>query len=601
MCGFLGFISAEQQSENLIQQSNECIICRGPDKKTTLNFKYNNKFHHYIFNRLSVIDLSNKADQPMVDKENNFFLMFNGEIFNHMDLRKYLSSKGLKFKTDHSDTEVVFNGLILEGPKFIEKLRGQFSIFFFNKVTNSAYLVRDRLGQKPLFYWYDNKNLIFGSNLISVINMSKNNLKINFKSLNEYLSYGAITSPNTLFENFYKVSPANYLKFQLDKEVMKTDDTIYWQKEKYINNLKFEVKDFYDIFEESVNIRSIADVPISTFLSGGLDSSSIVKAMNRSKLNINSFNVVFDNKYLDESNWAELVSEKYNTNHKKIYSSNNLSYNEVLKIISKLDEPIADPSFIPTFLVSNEMSKSYKVGISGDGGDELLGGYHRTNHTLKNHNIFLNLISKLYYIYPSFLGTGNNLKKYSSSSNKVYNSFLKDEKLLSLLGMPINNEFPDIKLNENIPIFKSLILAEYDFYLPEIMMVKIDRASMSNSLEARSPFLDHCLIEYVLSHDLKFEVDNSKYLLKNYLQSDFNYEFINRPKQGFQYDVKEFIYSNKKTIIQNLNNSPLNEYLNLSNLSKIYKFETRINANRIWKILVLDEYLKATNYFKSTK
>lgn len=601
MCGFIGFISTEQQSENLIEQSNKCVVCRGPDKKTSLSFKYNNKFHHYIFNRLAVLDLSDKANQPMVDKENNFFLMFNGEIFNHMDLRNYLSSKGVKFLTDHSDTEVVFNGLIYEGPKFIEKLRGQFSIFFFSKASNSAYLIRDRLGQKPLFYCYDNKNLIFGSNLTSVINMSKNNLKINIKSLYEYLSYGAITSPNTLFENFYKVSPANYLKFELGKEFIKTDDTIYWKKEKYINNLKFEVKDFYNIFEEAVNIRSTADVPISTFLSGGLDSSSIVKAMYKNKLNINSFNVVFDNKHLDESNWAELVSEKFNTNHKKIFSSNYLSYNEVLKIISKLDEPIADPSFIPTFLVSSEMSKSYKVGISGDGGDELLGGYHRTNHTLKNHNIFLNLISNLYQIYPSFLGTGNNLKKYSSSSNKVYNSFLKDEKFLSLLGVTNDNEFRDIKLNENITLFKSLILAEYDFYLPEIMMVKIDRASMSNSLEARSPFLDHYLIEYVLSHDLKFEVDNSKYLLKNYLQSDFSYEFINRSKQGFQYDVKKFIYSNKKTIIHNLNNSPLNDYIKLTNLSKIYKFETRINANRIWKILVLDTYLKSTNYFKSIK
>ena len=591
MCGFLGKVSNSNFDSKNIEIANLHTICRGPDNKKDVEFEYKNFFHKYTFNRLSILDLSNKADQPMSDKKNEKIIMFNGEIFNHKDLRKYLESKDCTFLTSHSDTEVVLQGLSLEGIDFINKLRGQFAIFFIDKVANKCFLIRDRLGQKPLYYKFKKDEIIFGSNLKSVLDLAGNKESISTDSLNEYIKYGAIASPQTIFSNINKVSPGSYLEIDLKDKSVDCIEKRYWNLAEKVDSKPFELKEFWNILQEAVSLRLNADVPVANFLSGGIDSSTIIKSLSKTNSELNTFTISVDSKKYDDSYWAQLVANKYNTNHQSVSVKNYLDIHNVEKILNLIDEPYADPSVIPSFAVSKEISNYYKVAISGDGGDELLGGYVRTGHALTNRNFLQNFISKFYRFYPGIFGTGNNLLKNSKNYWVSYKSFLEDKKLLSLLGIKDVNINENLFLNKGLKKLKTLLLADYKFYLPEMMMFKVDRTAMANSLEVRSPFVDHLLIEYVMGHNLDYDPKNSKKILKDYLSEDFNSDFINRKKQGFIFDLEEFVYSNIKYIESLINNGDLQNYFKLNKIKYLKLRKSRINANRLWKLYVITLYL----------
>ena len=592
MCGYLGKISRIPFNQESLIYPNKRIVCRGPDKTKILSFSKKNFHHSYIFNRLSIIDLSYKADQPMEDDLNGSVLMFNGEIFNHIELKQYLNKKGQDFKTDHSDTEVVLKGIGLEGLEFVKKLRGQFSIYFYDPNKNLVYLIRDRIGQKPLYYSITNNEILFSSNLKSIVELKEDKAPVSNESIFEYLVYGATKSPNTIYENIFKLPPATFLEINLNNLDQSSSPVDYWKITNYLNEKKFDFDEFKNIFEESVLLRSKADVPISNFLSGGIDSTAIVKAMKNSNEPLNTFNISFENKKIDESKYAKIVSDKYSTNHQIIHIKNNFSVNEVFKIISNLDEPYGDPSYIPNFIISKEMSKYFKVAMSGDGGDELLGGYTRVQKALTQKNIILNLFSSLYKYYPSFIGTGNILLKNSSNNGESFSSFIEDRNLAKFFG--INNSLirSNIVFPSNKFDIKDLLIADYNFYLTEMMMYKVDSSSMSNSLEVRSPLVDHKLIEYVFSHNIDYELENPKKLLKNYLKDDFDKNFLNRKKQGFEFDIFNFIYRNFNFFIEEIFKGPLDSYLEIEKIMKLRLVKSRINAIRIWKIFVLSNYLK---------
>ena len=584
MCGFIGKISNQNFDKNYLNELNQVIECRGPDSKKNISYLNNEKYHQYIFNRLAILDLNENADQPMISQQNGNLLMFNGEIFNHEELKAYLLNKGAVFNTSHSDTEVVLNGLSVDGIKFLNKLRGQFAIYFFDKSKNKAYLIRDRLGQKPLYYIFQNNELCFSSNLKSLKDYLSNSFTIFDKGLYEYLSYGATTSPNTVIKEIKKVEPATFIEFDLSRDIEKTNHKKYWNINEFVDDKEFVRDEFFKILDQSVQLRCFPDVPYSNFLSGGIDSTTIIKSMTKINKNINTFTIKNKNKTIDESIWAQKVASKYKTNHKTVRVDDFLKLNDVIKILKTLDEPFGDPSYIPTFIISKEMSKHYKVAISGDGGDELLGGYFRTYYSLTSpKSKLLNLFSKFYYLYPSFLGTGNQFLKHSKEINVSYDSFLSDNKLLKLLKI---KKLKKTNLPGKLKI-KNLLINDYKFYLPELMLFKIDRASMSNSLEVRSPFLDHKLIEYVLKHDFKYDARDRKRLFKDYIKSDFDNQFINRKKQGFEFDLKKFVFDNIDEISSIIYRSNLSEFMNLNKLHFLKINKSRINANRYWRLLVL--------------
>lgn len=593
MCGFIGIVSSQSVDIESLEEANKKIICRGPDNKKIYYSQENNFNIGGIFNRLSIIDLSDAANQPMVSKDNRYVLLFNGEIFNFQELRKNLINKGYKFYTSHSDTESLFNTLInykIDAPKY---LRGQFAFVFIDKIKNEIYLCRDRVGQKPLYYFTENESISFSSNLISLAQLKKST-EINQVSIIQYLTYGKIISKETIYKNIFEVHPGEIIKISLSNSKFYKNSTDYWKLEEYYDNKKFNEEEFYEIFDEAVKLRTKSDVPFATFLSGGLDSTSIIKSQKESNLDVNTFSVYMDNSKYDEKKYCEQVARTFNTNHTSLNISNNLTTKNITEILNTLDEPFADPSYIPTYLISKKISEYFKMALSGDGGDELLGGYKRTQDAIKiQKNIFNNLYSKLYKIYPPYLGTGNHFLSKDMDLKIRYSSYLSDIKLLKLLHF----NKPDTELfshyqNLEKSEYKTLMMYEYDFYLSKLMMYKVDRASMANSVEVRSPFVDNKLIEYVFSHTNEyFDFKNPKKLLKNYLSDEFNEDFTNRPKQGFMFDVKRFVYENSDYFYDNINSFEKYLSLDLKSVKKLFQIKTRINSNRIWKIFVLLNYL----------
>ena len=387
MCGFIGKISDKIDNFEIYKESNEVISCRGPDETKHIFKKINkifpesknNKNILAFFNRLSIIDLSHQASQPMVSDEYKNLILFNGEIYNHRQLRIDMESNGIKFKSSHSDTETLLNGLSIYGLDFINKIEGQFAITFLDSTKNKVYLIRDRVGQKPLFYKFNSYNLSFSSGLRPLA-LSENQININENSLVDYLDYGVVPSPNTIFKDIYKVQPAEIIQFDISNEIKLERKYKYWEIENYIENEVFKEDIFFDKFSNAVSKRLEADVPIATLSSGGIDSSSIIKNLSHTQKNLSTFSVGYSDPKYDESEWFLKVSEKYGTNQtNSIIEFKNLD-RKLKESIESFDEPYSDPSTLPSYLISKEISQNYKVAISGDGGDELLFGYKRSKY-----------------------------------------------------------------------------------------------------------------------------------------------------------------------------------------------------------------------------
>ncbi|MDB3981446.1 asparagine synthase (glutamine-hydrolyzing) [Acidimicrobiia bacterium] len=593
MCGFTGSVSIENIDISLIEEANKFIECRGPDSKCFIEKKYNTYNLNFWFNRLSILDLTEEANQPMYSKDFNTMVMFNGEIYNHAELRKDLENQGLKFNTSHSDTETILLGLSYHGKKFVSKLRGQFAIAFLDEKESKLHLIRDRLGQKPLYYYLDNEHIHFGSSLLSLLKIIKE-YKIDENQLNSYLNYGIVSSPFTLFKNVYKLMPSEILTVDLMKNKFAAKKTKYWNVENFVDNKPFDDEEFFSILTESIALRTAADVPVANFLSGGIDSTSIVKNLVDNQKGVNSFSIYLEDSKYDESKYIKEVVSKYNLDHKSSTISSNISFDEINQSLDSLDEPYSDPSVVPSYILSKQISKFYKVAISGDGGDELLGGYERTMRSLQKSSYISNLISKTYNIYPSILGTGNRLLSKSSSLETKYRSFLEDQKLIKLLNISSdNNTYADGLNYKDAYYYKNLLIADYKLFLPEMMMFKIDRTSMANSLEVRSPFVDHKLIEFVMTNDTSYLNPNKpKEILKKYLSVDFSDNFIDRDKQGFVFDVETWVFNNLDYISDKISNGHIVSTLN-DNIIKLLSInKSRINGQRIWKLFVLEHYLE---------
>ncbi len=593
MCGFTGSISFDEIDEIKLEKSNQHSQCRGPDNISNINGK-EDIYYNLWFNRLSIVDLSTLANQPMVSDESNSIIMFNGEIYNSKILRNKISKHNYKFQTSHSDTETLFAGLNIYGINFINEIDGQFSFFYLDKNRKKIYFARDRVGQKPLYICTTKKNILFASNLRSILDF-KNKNEIDKDSIDQYLAYGANFAPRTLFKDIYKIPAATYLEIDYEGGTFTKKSVEYWNPVSFFDNKEFSQSEFENLFADSVSKRMIADVEIANFLSGGIDSTSIVKNLSDLNYKVNTFSVIVGNQKYNEKKYIQEVVDKYKTNHKEIIVDEKISHQIIDEAIKSLDEPYGDPSVVPSYYINKLISKNFKVAISGDGGDELLGGYHRLKTHLKKKNNIVRLISTLYSIYPAFFGTGSKFKSLNSNDFEAYISFLEDSKFIKLLGI---NRLPNslrIKINNKEPLYKSLLSLEYKYYLADQMMFKVDRTSMASSVEVRSPLVDHKLIEYIFSHSFEyFDLKNQKLPLQNYLYKDFNDDFLNRPKQGFVFDYKKWVYQNFSFIKKEIQSAQLEKFISSKSLIKIKFIKTRINALRIWRLFVLACYLNET-------
>jgi asparagine synthase (glutamine-hydrolysing) len=324
VCGFIGKLSYDLINSDSLNKNNERIECRGPDEKKSKGGIFDNLFGNkdnlnflFIFNRLAIVDLGENSSQPMINKDKNTILMFNGEIFNHKSLRTSMEKEGLKFYSDHSDTEVVLNGLTYYGISFVDKLIGQFAIAFYDSENRKLFMLKDRIGQKPLFYSKSISDLTFGSNLLSVAKES-NNLEINKRSYNDYINYGVVPSPNTIFNNVFKLEPGFFAEFKFENNKIISSFKRYWDIKEHISDEKFQEEQFINLLSDSINLREQADVKVANFLSGGIDSSYIVKNMYERGKDVNTFSVVLEDEKYDERKYSREVSKKYQTNHTEI-------------------------------------------------------------------------------------------------------------------------------------------------------------------------------------------------------------------------------------------------------------------------------------------
>ena len=599
MCGFIGAVSLNIFNQEQLLKSNNNIICRGPDQTKTLFSNTNDIFENksnlnlsLIFNRLSIIDLSDKASQPMISKDFQTLLLFNGEIYNNLDLRKSLKNKGIKFDSHHSDTETLLLGLSYEGIDFLEKVEGQFSIFFFDNKIKKGYLIKDRHGQKPLYYFADKENILFSSNFLSLSSLI-NKKEIDQNAVEKYLQIGVIPSPETIFKNIKKVIPGHVVEINFMDKFDNLIDFQYWNIEDFVDEQEFSNEKFFDLFSKAVSKRTISDVPVATFLSGGKDSTAIIKSLVDSDFKVNSFSVGFDDKIYDESNWFNQVVDKYNLNQStRILNLNDIN-EEVENAIDAFDELYSDPSLVPSYIITKAMAKNYKVALSGDGGDELLGGYKRVLESLKFSQSGNSIIPKLNNVYPNFLGTGNTFLKRSKEIKTSYSSYLEDNNFLEMLNIPTHkHQTVRSFFGTSSNIYKNIQIAEYRLFLAEMMMFKVDRTSMANSLEVRSPFVDHKLVEYILSSNTPYiRNSNDKLLLNNYLENDFNSDFINRKKMGFVFSIESWIFSNLSEIKTYLEKSDFIKDSNKYILQTLSLNKSRINALRIWRLYLLEKYL----------
>ena len=531
----------------------------------------------------------------MQSKCKRYIISFNGEIYNFRNIKNKYFNKNYKLNTS-SDTEILLELISLFGVKqAILMLNGMFAFSIYDKKEKKIYLVRDRLGEKPLHYYFDNNVLIFGSEIKSFVVNGYFKKKIDKDNLRKYFKYGYFTSSSSVFHNLYKVLPGQVLIYSLEKNSIK--NIKYWEYKNYYSDINKSTdnlslnhysKELEKMLENTLNHQKLADVPVGAFLSGGIDSSLIVAVLSKiSSERIKTFTIGFDDKRIDESVFANNIAKYLGTDHINLKLNNTDLINSVEKLTSIYDEPFSDSSQIPTILLSELTKKYVTVSLSGDGGDELFGGYSRYVWAFKIQQmnsifkyIFSNSINsindktlnKLYnfikFLLPNkfdFKYPEDKLKKISKIlSIKDINSIY--DRLISVWNEEDNiikdlNSYNDY--SKNINNQNDMMHRDIDSYLPDDLLVKIDRATMSQSLESRAPFLDHEIVEFSASVPLKYKINGSdqKIILKNLLNKYLPESYYERPKMGFEVPIddwlrgplRDFTYDTIKNLKNNTN------------------------------------------------
>jgi asparagine synthase (glutamine-hydrolysing) len=620
MCGIFGIALADSQiSRELFEQSLDLIHHRGPDS-TGINYDdvSNVGLGH---KRLSIVDLTELGSQPMSSNNLLYEIIFNGEIYNFKELKQELISLGHSFKSQ-SDTEVLLNSYVEWGPDSVSRLKGMFSLAIFDKKKKTIFLSRDRAGEKPLFYALYKNNFFFSSEIKPILNYENELNKIDAYSFSYLFEHGFTQGEKSIFEDIHKLTPGDSLEFDL---VNRSYEIInYWSITKKIKTkIKKNpscseeklIKKLEAHLESAVQSQLYADVPIAVMLSGGLDSSLITAIASRFKKNLNTFTVTFPGHgRFDESDHARLISENYNTNHHQV-EAKEINPEIIEGLAYFFDDPMFDPSMIPTYLVSREISRNFKVALSGDGGDELFGGYNHYSklRKLRAFSNFVPLPIRKYTnnLVQTFLPIGFRGRKTIELFSTDFNtSFPNTGEFFSIKEQKsyFRNEFFDAPkyTNKNTYTDKfdySLVAMLHDFknYLPNDLLVKVDRASMANSIEVRAPFLDKDLIEFAFTEvpsSLKLSHQNKKILLKKLASKILPPTFSVNRKQGFSIPLGNFL--SEKNWIEYFAETILDSDSSLINQPKCMELladRGRIyqNAGRLFGLVFYIKWMKKIN------
>lgn len=566
MCGIVGFVGDVDRDK--IAKMLQATAHRGPDDSGM----YINGNVGLGNNRLAVIDLSPKGHQPMFDDEKTICIVYNGEMYNFMELRQELK-KDYKFKSN-SDTEVLIYAYKKWGTNCLKHLNGMFAFVIYDIKNNLLFGARDRRGEKPLKYFFDGKTFIFASEIKGILPVLKEKPVMDIMAISDYLSLQYVPSPKTGFKNIFKLPQASYFIFKDGK--LKINK--YWSLN-FSEKLNISEEEWMELLEAKINqcvkSRMVSDVPIGSFLSGGVDSSAVTAFMAKNSMKrINTFSVGFDDPKFDETMFSKQIAKKYNTNHTYIKVNSKIFKDELFKMSDYYDEPFADNSLIPTLFLSRFARQKVTVALSGDGGDENFAGYDRYN---------IVAFSDLYQLIPKFIRNGlvkpitnltffispnlltHRIKTFSNTFDLpfykkyiYYKSFFDDNDKKSVSFKSRENTFLiDKKIYDGkLSSVDNALKADINSYLPEDLLYKIDIASMSVGLEVRAPLLDYKLMEFAakMPSNLKIHMFDKKYILKKMLiKNGILPEYvINRPKRGFNPPIGSWFKNDMKEYVINV-------------------------------------------------
>ena len=609
MCGIIGEISAKYIDRAKFIGMRDTLIHRGPDDEGIYIDKNQNIALGH--RRLSIIDLSPLGKQPMKNEDGTIWITFNGEIYNYKKLRKQLLENGHEFQSS-TDTEVLIHGYEEWGIEILGKLNGMYSFGIWDENKNQLFIARDRLGIKPLYYYYNDKRFIFASEIKAIIYDKTIERIINPEAVKTYFIYGYIPAPHSIWKSINKLPPAHYLIYKNNKISIKK----YWYLKKINSRTKENtaINQINNMLNESVKLRLISDVPVGVLLSGGLDSSLITKLSSQLQKDILSYTVGFKSKVYDEVEYAQiLVDDLKIKNSKSILSPE--TFNSVLDdILYYYDEPLGSSSIFPTFLLMSSASKELKVALSGDGGDEVFAGYHHYDkfESLRKYDkliplfkLLLRIISKISKFFSNKLVrffqshleflTLNDLDKFQ---NVLY-SFFKMDDLKEILNEDFfkkldKQNFMQVYLKNGLKKLKDVQYLDINTFLVDQILVKVDRASMAHSMEVRVPFLDHNIVEYALSlnEDIIFKNKRKKYILKKIAQPILPTKIINRRKKGFSAPVNSLGFIQQNFHVLKNAESVKDGILSENFLKKIIKTKKKnLNIN-IWMIIYFEMWYR---------
>ncbi len=548
MCGFVGGTDKDWDYRSALKS----ISHRGPDsEKISLEGKIK-----VGFKRLSIIDLSEDASQPMYSRDKSVWLVFNGEIYGYHKIRKELERLGQKFYTN-SDTEVILNAYIEWKDSFIDHLDGMFSIAIWDNKINKIKLYRDRPGIKPLYYFYNGKKFAFSSELKALeILLKKENLIIDETALYDFLGYKYIPDPKSLYKKCYKLPPAHFIEFDPTNNRI-TEAKKYWQLNCEIDNKKIGINESCEelryLVKQSIQDQMISDVPLGFFLSGGVDSSIVTAVASSIEKNISTFSIGFESDKGSETKFSKIVAKQFNTNHhEKILSQSNTKM-LLPNLKNWFDEPFADESAMPTFLVSKIAKDKVKVVLTGDGGDEVFGGY-RTYPRFIRYNKLPSLnksFNNITFKAREFFNYNKSINKLMDNIEMTFNQgsllwsiimsgMIKPSKKIYAKELGIPDDYDDCWFynkfwRESLPIRTRLQFLDFHTYMPCMVLTKVDRTSMAVSLEARVPLLSKDIIEFSFSLPEKIRLykNQSKGIFKEAYRNILPNQILDRKKQGF--------------------------------------------------------------------
>ena len=648
MCGFTGFISSSNSFDSdyqylMLKRMTNTLIHRGPDDSGFWMDPVNKIGLGH--RRLAVLDLTETGHQPMISHSGNYVLIFNGEIYNHLSLRKELNSykKSPTWKGS-SDTETLLAGFEYWGVEnTLNSCEGMFSFALWCRKTNVLFLGRDRLGEKPLYYgWQDNgrsRAFLFSSELKAFKEHDSFKARVDRDSLSHYMRYNCIPSPHSIYKGIYKLDPGKFLSVSLKNQNPKIQT--YWSglevafkgmSSNFQGSETEAINKLENLLKSTIKEQMISDVSLGAFLSGGVDSSTIVALMqSQSNERVKTFTVGFNEEDHNEAQYAKLVANHLGTDHTEVYVTSKDALEVIPSLPSVFDEPFSDSSQIPALLISKLARESVTVSLSGDGGDEIFGGYNRylATQNLWRYLTFFPVLfrkfvskgilkipskdwDKLGKLFQNFIGINNFGDKMhkgadvlaADSSDDLYlkltSHWASPESLV--LGSSKSSNLLQEYLNklEGFNQINKMMVVDMLTYLPNDILTKVDRAAMSVSLETRVPFLNHKIIEFCssLPLSLKLRKGTSKWILRQVLYKYVPSELIERPKAGFAVPINDWLKGSLRSWAEELLDENLMKQEGFFDVEQIRnKWVEHLSGRRnwghhLWDVLMFQSWLR---------